>query len=228
MKIIKGMTGKTHSEETKRKISESQKGKPRKHHTEETKKKLSIIRQGINNPFFGKHHSIETKDKWEKSRKGKIPWNKGLTKDSDDRMNKISSNVKKSCNKPEYKENVSKRMKEWQAFYMIKRIKNPSNEELKLRDIVFELFPNLAVHSYKLLNYCLDIAIPKYKIGIEYDGYYHFNTDYSLKYFEKRKQEIKEKGWILISYNMFYPFPNKAQVLQDIKISMESCNENII
>ena len=76
-----------HSEETKKKISESLKGENHpfygKHHTEETKQKMSEARKkyleeypealkGRNNPMFGKHHSEETKQKISESLKGKL------------------------------------------------------------------------------------------------------------------------------------------------------------
>jgi len=59
--------GKHHSEETKRKISESHKGK---YHTEETKAKMSKIRKGKKNPMYGKHHRKETKRKISELLKG--------------------------------------------------------------------------------------------------------------------------------------------------------------
>jgi hypothetical protein len=54
----KGMTGLTHTEETKNKISESHKGLT---HTEETKNKMSISFTGEGNPNFGKTRSLESK-----------------------------------------------------------------------------------------------------------------------------------------------------------------------
>ncbi len=67
-KIRKARTGKKHSEETKKKMSESRKGKPAnfKKHTDESKKKLSDIGKtkiGNLNGFYGKKHSEETKKK---------------------------------------------------------------------------------------------------------------------------------------------------------------------
>ena len=48
------------------------------------------------NPFYGKQHSEETKLKlkkaWEK-RKDRTPWNKGLTKDSDERIKEYSKKL---------------------------------------------------------------------------------------------------------------------------------------
>lgn len=61
-----GSIGYKHTEETKKKISEDNKGKEPwnkgKHLAEETKKKISKIKKGNTN-FLGKHHTPETKKK---------------------------------------------------------------------------------------------------------------------------------------------------------------------
>ena len=60
--------GKHHSEETKKKMSETRKGEKHpfygKHHSEESRRKMSEVRKG-------KHHSEETKRKMGEIRKGK-------------------------------------------------------------------------------------------------------------------------------------------------------------
>ena len=74
----------TVSKETKRKISESNKGRPGmigenhpmygKHHTEESIKKIKNHLpdlSGENNPFYGRHHTEESKKKISESGKGK-------------------------------------------------------------------------------------------------------------------------------------------------------------
>lgn len=63
-----GMKGKSHTLETRKKMSEAQKGKI---FSEEHKKKLSEGRKGKNNPFYGKHHSKETLKKLSETKKGK-------------------------------------------------------------------------------------------------------------------------------------------------------------
>lgn len=55
-----GNKNKQLSDETKKKLSETQKGRI---HSEETKKKMSETRKGENNPLFGRTHSEETKKK---------------------------------------------------------------------------------------------------------------------------------------------------------------------
>lgn len=41
-----------------------------KHPSEETRKKMSESNKGENNPMFGKHHSVETRKKMSESKKG--------------------------------------------------------------------------------------------------------------------------------------------------------------
>lgn len=61
--------GRHHSDISKRKMSESRKGKKL---TDSHKKKLSDAFSGENNPMFNKMHSEESKNKIRKSRKGKM------------------------------------------------------------------------------------------------------------------------------------------------------------
>lgn len=60
-----GMYGKTHSSESKKKMSRPKSGKDNgmygKKHSDETKKKISENLKGEKNPFYGKKHSDETK-----------------------------------------------------------------------------------------------------------------------------------------------------------------------
>jgi group I intron endonuclease len=107
--------GKKHSEETKQKISESNKGKEAWNKglplSEETKQKISESNKGkisywkdkflsdntkqkISESKKGKRHSEETKQKISESNKNKIGWNKGLNHD-DITKQKISNSLKK-------------------------------------------------------------------------------------------------------------------------------------
>jgi len=75
--------GKTHTKETKRKISETMKGEKShmygKTFSEEHKGKLSEAKKGENHHMYGKTHSKEAKRKISAAMKGKTPWNKGKT-----------------------------------------------------------------------------------------------------------------------------------------------------
>ena len=74
--------GKHPSEESRKKMSESKKGKPSgmkgKHHSAETRKKMSESHSGENNPLFGKHPSEETRKKIGAVTKGTQWFNNGV------------------------------------------------------------------------------------------------------------------------------------------------------
>lgn len=76
----KPMLGKHHTEETKRKISESNKGRKM---SEEFKQKMAIISKD-KRPMLGRHHTEESKNKISESNKGKhsgkSPANKGKSR----------------------------------------------------------------------------------------------------------------------------------------------------
>ena len=89
-----GSLGYIASEEARKKISESNKGrtvwnkgkKGKQHHSEEARKKISesnkgrtVWNKGKPSPNKGKHLSEEQKKKISASLKGQIPWNRGKT-----------------------------------------------------------------------------------------------------------------------------------------------------
>ena len=69
------MFGKHLSEETKRKIKDSLKGK---HLSVEHKRKISEATSGEKNPFYRRQHSEESRRKMSSSHKGKPAYNKGI------------------------------------------------------------------------------------------------------------------------------------------------------
>jgi hypothetical protein len=94
-KVINSGKGKIISEETRRKISESLKGREGKKHTEETKRKLSELhkglkasdatkqklsemRRGAGNVMYGKHHTEETRRRISESCKNRENVLKGI------------------------------------------------------------------------------------------------------------------------------------------------------
>lgn len=86
-----GVPGYKHSEETRRKMSESHKGKRvgeknpmfGKHPSPETIEKIRISSAGERNGFYGKRHSLELRKKWSIERKGAggALWGKKFTEE---------------------------------------------------------------------------------------------------------------------------------------------------
>ena len=91
--------GKIHTEESRKKISDSHKTRIYKKRSEETKIKmslaskgkkkseehklnLSLSKKGASSPMQGKKHTLESIAKMSESKKGNIPWNKGMKKEA--------------------------------------------------------------------------------------------------------------------------------------------------
>ena len=96
-KIGESNKGKTRSEETKRKISKANKGKIL---SEETKRKIGELNKGELNPMFGKTRSEETKRKIGEASKGKIL--------SEETKRKIGESNKGKTRSEETKRKISK------------------------------------------------------------------------------------------------------------------------
>ena len=81
--------GYKNSEETRKKISESNKGQTPWNkgipHTEESKMKMSESHKGKTSGMKGKHHTEESRRKNSESNKGKTPWNIGISKSEETR-----------------------------------------------------------------------------------------------------------------------------------------------
>jgi hypothetical protein len=91
-----GVSGRVLSEETRRKLSDANRGKnhpnygkttsletkakmsaSKKNMSDETRAKYSAANTGENHPFYGKTHSPETRAKYSAARKGRKWWNDG-------------------------------------------------------------------------------------------------------------------------------------------------------
>ena len=101
-----GTSGIVFSDETKRKMSESAKGKTA---SQETRKKISELNTGEKHPFFGKTHSDETKRKMSESAKGKTSEQNPMfgRKHSDETRRKISESKKGKTHSEETRRKIS-------------------------------------------------------------------------------------------------------------------------
>ena len=99
--LTKGGDGSLMCEETRRKLSEALSGEKNpfygRQHSEESKKKISESKKGLlsgeKNPMFRKHHSEESKKKMSDARKGKPAYNKGKPM-SEETKRKLSESQK--------------------------------------------------------------------------------------------------------------------------------------
>lgn len=89
-KTVKSRKGYRHSEKTKQKISKALKGQPK---SEEHRRKLSEAEKV-------RFSSEEERQKVSLAMMGREPWNKGLTKETDDRIMKVSESLKKLYEDP--------------------------------------------------------------------------------------------------------------------------------
>lgn len=140
--------GKHHSEETKRRISKAKKGKPswnkgikcpqiaqsRKgmHPTEETKQKMSKAHK--NKPTWNKGKigcfSPETLKKMSIVFKGRPSWIKGLTKETNEKVRKMSEKAKGRHHSEETKRKISLIVSKHPQRYWLGK-KHPKSEETK-------------------------------------------------------------------------------------------------
>lgn len=214
-------TGKHRTEKTKEKTSLSLKGHPV---SEETRRKISLAKKGKPGAMLGKHLSEErktnlrivntgkrlceeTKKRISESMKGKPSWNKGKSLPLE-----MKEKIKISCNKPEFllkqSINTSKRWQNLSVEERENRIRksiglNPSKGQLKLFEYFkscfsdAELNKRVLTRSGKGIRF-IDIAIPSFMLGIEYDGIYWHTQPGQIESDAKRDKELSEVGWEMI------------------------------
>jgi len=158
-----------------------------------------------------KNRSKTSKRMWtaERREKQRNLLNNGLSK----LMNSIERDPVKIKVESEKKR---KKLLDGFALVMIKKIKKISKPELKLREMVEKMYSDCEF-QYPILNFVVDMAIPKYRIAIEYDGYYHFDTEEHKQYHKQRQEKIEKEGWNFLRYNIFQPFPSSQQLKEDIQ-----------
>ncbi|MGA2130650.1 MAG: DUF559 domain-containing protein [Candidatus Pacearchaeota archaeon] len=209
------------SEETRKKISEALKGKkyPRELYP--------------NRSTTGKKYKWKVKDfipknlnvfiesgKNTRFNKNIIPWNKGLTKETDERVKKYSENLKEIAktgifipNSPftkghksytpehlseEQKRKIGIKNKEHRK-YQVFPIKDTSIE-LKIQSFLKQLGIEYIAHGYMHIEhgYQCDILIPSTKTIIECDGNYWHKYPNGTEIDHIRTKELIEKGYRVI------------------------------
>jgi len=157
---------------------------------------------------------------------GQIPWNKNKRGCfSDETLKKMSNTQKLLRQDPNSywnsslfeleKEKIRNKCLNGHAIVMLKAQKNPSKPEVMLRDMVKELYPSCEF-QFGILNYAIDVAIPEYKIAIEFDGWFHFDSEEHKQYHKLRQEKIEKEGWKFLRYTIFDKFPNIEKLKEDI------------
>lgn len=184
---------------------------------------MSRNNSGKNNPFYGRHHTQKTKDKLRRI---------NLGKHHSEATKQKMSDVKREKKRPEFRgENhpfygkkrpehgmklkgkprpdmIGKKypkQQEWMrnggSSYAQSFIKSPSKPQVQLFEQIKILYP-FAILNYPFLNYSIDIAIPKLKIAIEYDGSFWHQDSLSDN---QRQSKLEKFGWKFLRYRDTIP-----------------------
>lgn len=191
-------------------------------------------KEKLSKSLKGKKFSNERKQNMSESHLGKSSWNKGLKNCfSRDYIENKRNNIKNKWKDPnskynsnEFREKVRQQTLNGHAIYMLKKMKTISKAEKLLYGIVKEIFSE-AEQQYNILNYVVDIALPRYKIVIEYDGYFHFDTEEHKEYHKQRQLKIENEGWKFYRVTMYDKFPSIEEVKNNIEKLLLENNNNI-
>lgn len=221
-KISKSCKGRILSKKTKRKISESNKGQipwnKGKHHSEETKKKMSLANKG-------KKHLEETKRKI--SVTNKKLFKKGILKPFWKGKHLYKEAIKKQkefWNTPEMKRFAKERRAK-----IILPLKD-SSIEIKIQNFLKQLRIEFFTHQYMKIphGYQCDILIPSMNMVIECDGDYWHKYPIGREIDKIRTFELLQKGFNVLRFweceirkmelNDFSNRLKSVTLLQDSKI----------
>lgn len=119
-------------------------------------------------------------------------------------INRLSQGRKRYANTEEHKQLFAKRTKElWKvdpSKHPNKKMKNVSKNQKRLFSIIRNFYPSNnvvlehPVKTSKSTRY-IDVAIPAYKLGFEYDGaYWHKNAEKDLQ----RDRDLQDVGWKIL------------------------------
>lgn len=130
--------------------------------------------------------------------------------------------------KKEVKDQHKIRMLNGQAAYMNSCIKNPSDPQVELFEIVKKIFPDCVLNFPIIVSkdkcYAIDIAIPNLKIAIEHDTLFHLETQDNDT---KRQSDIEKLGWSFLRY-LGNEVPRYEDIFRDLRFLVELKSSNIV
>jgi G:T-mismatch repair DNA endonuclease (very short patch repair protein) len=192
------MYGRNHTEESKQKMSDSNKGKYDgeknpfygRCHTEETKRLISLKKVGKNTgkdaPFYGRKHTKETQ--LEINRKVKL-WRDNLTEEETAKLSKKMSDGQKMLRKSEpdryrkLKQKAARASQLSQKRYQKNKFEERLEKKLKELNLEFEYSVIMGYHQY-------DFGNKKYRILLEANGDYWHGCD---KFYNEDGSDGKRK-----------------------------------
>ena len=190
LKQSKAQTGKTHPEEVKKKIGDSNRGKPKpcnlsKEQLEEYSKRMlgNTLNEGRLPPTDDTKQliGVASKRRWEEGIYG------------EEYRQLLSDIAKKRWADPEFKE----RAKQW-----LNKLPSPTNLESKLFSFLCSLFPfGWIYREYYIGRYRIDFAIPSLKLVFEADGDYWHSRAKDIERDNKRDKWLESQGWTVERYN---------------------------
>jgi len=196
--------------------SKALEGKP---HSEEHRMNNSIAQKqkfanGYVHPFTGQSHTKESIQKNRDAHIGNIPWNKdkqglqigwakGLSKETDERVKKVSDKLKGKPKNEETKQKFSAsaiRRIERNSLNGIPMPISVGNNETKILDRLENALCIQIKRQHQVLKYFIDGYNKERNIAFEIDESYHLNSDGSIRECDiKRQKEIeKELGCVFI------------------------------
>lgn len=216
-------------------------------HPETFKTVYKINHEGLNCCFCGKlcssnnsltQHEIRCKnnpDKIESSldgfnTKGRTAWNKGLTKETDERVLKGAQSLK-DCYRSgklvpynkgkqqtdETKAKISASMKNFLLYNpnMIPYVRNHSSKVSYPEAYFLDIFKEYSCITYhhRVGLYELDFCNIKTKRCVEIDGDQHILDDRIVKHDQIRTQQLQDQGWIIkrILWSEYKKLPKNKQ-----------------
>ena len=160
----------------------------------------------------GKNHSNKLGEIIKNNPNHFIPtgWNKGLTKETDERVKNISKSLTGRIKVPlteEHKAKISRAMK-----YLHAEGKHPGwsfiNNDISRRSYPEKFFLKVLQNNHifekfevkekmPFGKYTLDFAIPCLKLDVEIDGQQHFRNTDSIEHDKQRDLFLQSSGWVI-------------------------------
>lgn len=180
--------------------------------------------------------------------KGHIAWNKGLTKETDDRVRKRAETFRKNflsgktvIKGHKHTEETKQKISELRKKYLLENPeKHPWKNNKKFISVPCQTFKEKleqnGLHKGEQWeeeflvvsgrNFSADVCFPSIKLCIEINGNQHYNkgTLVLSEYYAEREKIIKENGWdvLQVHYLLVYNDEYVCELIEDIKGKLAS------